>query len=127
MSKILIIAEKPSVASKISQALQSSNKKKKDGYIEDDKYIISWCLGHLFEQKKPSEVDETYKTWSLNTLPFKFDKIPNQVRDDKGCKAQVKALVNLLKRDDVTEVVDACDADREGEGINNFRNIISLK
>lgn len=115
MSKILIIAEKPSVASKISQALQTGNKIKKEGYVEDDKYIVSHCFGHLFEQVKPKEMDEKYAVWKLENLPFKFDEVKKTVKKD--CEKQVKVLETLFKRKDIEEIVDACDADREGEAI----------
>ena len=118
-NKILIIAEKPSVASKISLALQSNNKKRFNGYTEDEKYIVSNCFGHLFEQILPKEIDSKYENWDLNNLPFKFESISLNAKKD--CKDQVKVLKELFKRNDIVEVVNACDADREGESI--FREV----
>lgn len=122
MSKILIIAEKPSVASKIAMALINDIKKaRKDGYYEDSNYVISNCIGHLFELKKPQEIDEKYSKWDINNYPIVLDKIPLKIKDDSGIKKQFKILKDLMNRNDISEVVNACDADREGEGI--FRDV----
>ena len=122
MSKILIVAEKPSVAGKIAQALMGNpSKYKKDGYYENDEYIVSNCFGHLFELKKPKEIDEKYGKWDMNNYPLIFEKIPLKIKDDAGVKKQFKTLKDLFNRNDVSEAVNACDADREGEGI--FRDV----
>ena len=69
MGKILVITEKPSVAREYAQILSVSGGKR-DGYIENDNYIITWCVGHLITMSYPEKYDETLKKWSLSTLPF---------------------------------------------------------
>lgn len=116
--KVLIIAEKSSVAKKIAQAL-CKNTKYYQGYVEDDAYVITQCVGHLLTLKMPQEIDEKYKSWNFDHLPFVFEKIPLQV--SPKVKDQYNTVKSLLQRDDILEVVNACDPDREGELI--FRNI----
>ena len=116
--KTLIIAEKPSVARKITDAL-CSHVQKFEGYVEDENYVITQCAGHLLQNVMPEEVDEKYKKWSLDNLPFFFDQIPLSPLSET--RKQLSVVVKCLKRTDIDEVVNACDPDREGELI--FRNV----
>ncbi len=103
----LVIAEKPSVAASIAAAL--GVKEKKDGYIEGGGYLISWCVGHLVELADTAAYGEQYKKWSYAVLPEEWQYT---VAADKG--KQFKTLKELMHRADVSEVVNACDAGREG-------------
>jgi DNA topoisomerase III len=118
MGKSLIIAEKPSVASDISKALGKFQKH--DDYFENDEYVISSAVGHLLELIVPEEFDVKKGKWTFKCLPVippHFSLQPIE-RNEK----RLKVLVKLIKRADVTELVNACDAGREGELI--FRNIV---
>ncbi|MET0208456.1 MAG: DNA topoisomerase, partial [Burkholderiaceae bacterium] len=122
MSKALVIAEKPSVAQDIVRALtaQSGKFEKHDEYFENDHYVVSSAVGHLVEIKAPEEFDVKRGKWSFANLPVvppHFDLNPI----DKS-KGRLNALVKLIKRKDVTELINACDAGREGELI--FRLIV---
>ena len=112
----LIIAEKPSVAQTIAAALGA--KKKQDGYIEGDKYLISWCVGHLVQLADAAAYGEQYKKWSYDSLPILPQEWQYTVSADKG--KQFATLKNLMHRTDISEVVNACDAGREGELIFRF-------
>ena len=112
----LVIAEKPSVAGSIAAAL--GVKEKKDGYIEGGGYLISWCVGHLVELADASTYGEQYKKWSYESLPILPEEWQYTVAADKG--KQFKTLKELMHRADVSEVVNACDAGREGELIFRF-------
>ena len=112
----LVIAEKPSVAASIAAAL--GVKEKKDGYIEGGGYLISWCVGHLVELADAAAYGEQYKKWSYETLPILPEEWQYTVAADKG--KQFKTLKELMHRADVSEVVNACDAGREGELIFRF-------
>lgn len=117
MGKILVITEKPSVAREYAQILSVSGGKR-DGYIEDDKYIISWCVGHLITMSYPEKYDDALKKWSLNTLPFlpkeyKYEVIGN-------VKKQYEIVKSLLNRSDVDEILWAGDPAREGQYIENL-------
>ena len=112
----LVIAEKPSVAAAIAAAL--SVKGKKDGYIENGDYIISWCVGHLVELAEAAAYGEQYKKWSYDSLPILPREWQYTVSADK--QKQFKILKDLMRRADVTELVNACDAGREGELIFRF-------
>ena len=116
----LIITEKPSVAQSIATALGIKNRK--NGYIEGNGWLISWCLGHLAELADADVYDEKYGKWSLADLPI----IPVNWRYVvPGSKKEQFLLVrDLMNREDVSEVVNACDAGREGELI--FRNVYAL-
>ena len=107
----LIIAEKPSVAFSIAKALNIRGSK--DGYIENRNYIISWCVGHLVALAEPSVYDEKYAKWNYADLPI----IPAefQYKIYGGKQKQFKVIKSLMNRKDVTEVINACDAGREGE------------
>ena len=112
----LVIAEKPSVAASIAAAL--GIKDKKDGYIEGGGYLISWCVGHLVELAEAAAYGEQFKKWSYETLPILPEEWQYTVAADKG--NQFKTLKELMHRADVSEVVNACDAGREGELIFRF-------
>ena len=113
---ILVIAEKPSVAQTIAAALGA--KEKKDGYIEGRGYLISWCVGHLVQLAEAAAYGEQYKKWSYDSLPILPQEWKYAVDPDKG--KQFKTLKELMHRADVSEVVNACDAGREGELIFRF-------
>ena len=112
----LVIAEKPSVAGSIAAAL--GVKEKKDGYIEGGGYLISWCVGHLVELADAAAYGEQYKKWSYESLPILPEEWQYTVAADKG--KQFATLKELMHRADVSEVVNACDAGREGELIFRF-------
>ena len=112
----LVIAEKPSVAGSIAAAL--GVKEKKDGYIEGGGYLISWCVGHLVELADAAAYGEQYKKWSYESLPILPGEWQYTVAADKG--KQFATLKELMHRADVSEVVNACDAGREGELIFRF-------
>ena len=112
----LVIAEKPSVAASIAAAL--GVKEKKDGYIEGGGYLISWCVGHLVELAEAAAYGEQYKKWSYESLPILPEEWQYTVAADKG--KQFATLKELMHRADVSEVVNACDAGREGELIFRF-------
>ena len=116
MSETLIIAEKPSVAATIAAALGA--KEKKDGYIAGNGCLVSWCVGHLVQLAEAAAYGEQYKKWSYDSLPILPQKWQYTVAADKG--KQFKILKDLMHRADVSEVVNACDAGREGELIFRF-------
>ena len=107
----LIIAEKPSVAFSIAKAL--GVKGKNDGYIENDKYIITWCIGHLIALAEPSAYDEKYSKWNYEDLPIIPEQFKYVIYKDKN--KQFKIIKSLMQRKDIEEIVNACDAGREGE------------
>ena len=111
MSQKLVIAEKPSVAASISRVLGATTKK--DGYYEGNNYVVSWCVGHLLGLAPPAAYDAKYEKWNIADLPILPDSykyVPNE-----STKKQLKILAELLKRSDITTIVNACDAGREGE------------
>ena len=112
----LIIAEKPSVAATIAAALGA--KEKKDGYIAGNGCLVSWCVGHLVQLAEAAAYGEQYKKWSYDSLPILPQEWQYAVASDKG--KQFKILKDLMHRADVSEVVNACDAGREGELIFRF-------
>ena len=112
----LVIAEKPSMAQTIAAAL--GIKGKQDGYIEGGGYLISWCVGHLVQLAEAAAYGEQYKKWSFESLPILPEEWRYAVDPDKG--KQFKTLKELMHRADVSEVVNACDAGREGELIFRF-------
>ena len=97
---ILVIAEKPSVAQTIAAALGA--KKKQDGYIEGDKYLISWCVGHLVQLADAAAYGEQYKKWSYDSLPILPQEWQYTVSADKG--KQFATLKNLMHRTDISEL-----------------------
>lgn len=107
----LVIAEKPSVAQSIAKVLGCNDKQ--DGYLSGGGYLVSWCVGHLVELAEPETYDSKYETWKKEDLPIIPDEFQYQVAS--ATKKQFKVLKDLLHRDDVTCVTNACDAGREGE------------
>ncbi len=116
MSETLVIAEKPSVAATIAAALGATEKK--DGDIKGNGYLVSWCVGHLVQLTEAAAYGEQYKKWSYDSLPILPQEWQYTVAADKG--KQFKILKDLMHRADVSEVVNACDAGREGELIFRF-------
>lgn len=116
----LIIAEKPAVSRAIASVL--GVKKREDGYMEGNEYLVSWCFGHLAELADAEAYDEKYAKWRYEDLPVMPNPWQYTVSRDK--KKQLDLLCSLMKRNDVTEVINACDAGREGELI--FRTVYKL-
>lgn len=112
----LIICEKPSVGMTIASALGIETKK--DGYMEGKNFLVSWCIGHLAELSEPSAYGNKYEKWSLEALPVLPENWQLTVSKDK--EKQFNVLKKLLFRKDVTEVINGCDAGREGELIFRF-------
>ena len=115
-SHILVIAEKPSVAQSIAAVLGAGEKK--NGFIEGNGYLVSWCVGHLVGLAEAAAYGEQYRKWSYDSLPILPQEWKYTVAADK--KAQFDTLKDLMHREDVSEVVNACDAGREGELIFRF-------
>lgn len=114
MGKAVYIAEKPSVAQEFAKALKL-NTSRKDGYLEADDAIVTWCVGHLVTMSYPEVYDEKYKRWSLETLPFmpkefKYEVIPN-------VEKQFRTVSGILNRQDVDVIYVCTDSGREGEYI----------
>lgn len=107
----LIVTEKPSVGHSIAKVLCATNKK--DGYLEGNGYIVSWCVGHLVELATPEAYDEKYSRWRYDDLPILPEHWKYQV--SAPTKKQYSILKELMNRSDVTELVNACDSGREGE------------
>ena len=117
MSKTLVITEKPSVAMDIAKVL-GDNFTRKDGYLEGDSKILSWAVGHLVGLALPEEYNPKYEKWEMEDLPI----IPIQfiLKPKSSTAKQLNVLKTLLKRDDVTNIINACDAGREGELIFRY-------
>ena len=114
MSKSLFIAEKPSVAREFANALKEKMASR-DGYMESDSYVVTWCVGHLVTMSYPDAYDEKYKKWSFETLPFlpkefKYEVIPS-------VRKQFQIVKGLLNREDVETIYVCTDSGREGEYI----------
>ena len=116
----LIIAEKPSAALAIAKVLNI--KGSRDGYIENGEYIISWCVGHLIAAAFPEEYDAKYSKWNYADLPIIPDNFKYKIYGDK--QKQFKVVKSLMTGKDVSEVINACDAGREGELI--FRLVYNM-
>ena len=114
MSKKLFIAEKPSVANEFAKALKQ-NMRKKDGYLESDDYVVTWCVGHLVTMSYPEIYDEKLKKWSIDTLPFIPDNFLYEVIPT--VKKQFDIVSGLLNREDVGCIYVCTDSGREGEYI----------
>ncbi|MBU5590899.1 type IA DNA topoisomerase [Clostridium sp. MSJ-4] len=117
----LILAEKPSVARNIAEALGC--KARKDGYIEGSGYIITWAFGHLLTLYDCRDYDEKLALWDFDYFPYIPEKFKYKVKNDgknkkvidKGAKKQLDIISSLINRDDITEIITATDYDREGE------------
>ena len=107
----LVIAEKPSVAQSIAKVIGAE--KREDGYLEGKGYLVSWCVGHLVELASPESYDERYEKWRYEDLPILPKDWNYQVAD--ATRKQFGILKKLMERDDVTGLVEATDAGREGE------------
>ena len=113
MAKTLVIAEKPSVGRDLVRVLPGAFEKH-EGYLEADDYVVTWAVGHLVQLAEPEEYGPQYKKWRMADLPIVPDHFKLVVRDERS-KKQMTVISKLLKRDDVDEVINACDAGREGE------------
>jgi DNA topoisomerase III len=113
MGKTLVIAEKPSVGRDLASALPGAFMKH-EGYLESGSHIVSWAVGHLVQLAEPDEYDPKFKKWRMADLPIVPDEFKLVVRDERSRK-QFTVLSKLLRRADVDEVINACDAGREGE------------
>ena len=120
MMKRLVIAEKPSVGMSIAAVLGASDRN--DGYMEGRDYIVSWCFGHLAELVNAESYDEKYAKWKYEDLPIVPSGWKYKISRDKY--QQFEMLRQLMNRGDVSEVINACDAGREGELI--FRNMYAM-
>ena len=107
----LVIAEKPSVARNIAKVLHATNVK--DGYLEGKEYLVSWCIGHLIELASADQYRDDWKAWKYETLPMIPENWKYQIKE--STKGQFRILKELLHRADVTEIICATDAGREGE------------
>ena len=114
MSKALYIAEKPSVAQEFAKALKI-NGQRRDGYLESQDSVVTWCVGHLVTMSYPEKYDIKYKRWSLETLPF----LPREFKYDvsPGVQKQFEIVKGLLNREDVDTIYVCTDSGREGEYI----------
>src|SRR4249919_2217364 len=113
MSKTLVIAEKPSVGRDLARVLPGPFAKH-EGYLEGPEHVITWAVGHLVQLAEPDEYDAKFKKWRMADLPIVPDRFKLVVRDERS-KKQMTVVKRQLGRDDVTLVVNACDAGREGE------------
>jgi len=122
----VIIAEKPSVAKNIADALKI--KDRKDGYFEGNGYFITWAFGHLLQLYDAKDYDEKMVRWKMENFPFippqfryKVKSDPrNREKEDLGAKKQLKIIYSLIKRNDVDMIISACDFDREGQIIGDM-------
>lgn len=122
----VIIAEKPSVAKNIAEAVGSKNRR--DGYLEGPQYLVTWAFGHLLELKDAKDYDEKMSSWRLENYPFIPEHFEYQVKAssenkkvvDEGAKKQLSIIEALISRPDVTGVISACDFDREGQIIGDI-------
>ena len=117
MGKKLLITEKPSVAMEFAKALKI-NTNRKNGYLESEEWIITWCVGHLVTMSYPEKYDEKLKVWRLDTLPFipkewKYEIIPN-------VQNQFNIVQSLMQREDIDVIYNAGDSGREGEYIQRL-------
>lgn len=116
----LVITEKPSVAQAVAKVIGAANRA--DGYLTGSGYVVSWCLGHLAELARAEQYNENYERWTYEDLPIIPDTWKFNIGKDK--KKQFEILRRLMNSSDITEVINACDAGREGELI--FKNVYNL-
>jgi len=111
MDKILVLAEKPSVGRDIGRVLKCN--RKGNGYLEGNKYIVTWALGHLVTLADPEQYEERYKTWRIDDLPI----LPSQMKlvVIKQSSKQFHIVKEQMNRKDVSQIIIATDAGREGE------------
>ncbi|WP_334145926.1 DNA topoisomerase, partial [Muricomes intestini] len=114
MGKSVYIAEKPSVAQEFAKALKL-NTRRKDGYLESEEAIVTWCVGHLITMSYPEEYDPALKRWSLDTIPFIPDEFKYEIIP--AVEKQFRIVSGLLTRDDVDTIYVCTDSGREGEYI----------
>ncbi|MGF9991127.1 DNA topoisomerase [Bacillus mycoides] len=123
--KAVIIAEKPSVAKNIADALKI--RKRNDGYYEGENYIVTWAFGHLLQLYDAKDYDEKMAKWQMDNFPFIPEKFQYKVKSspkdrdkaDSGAKKQLNIIRSLLFREDVDAIISACDYDREGQVIGD--------
>jgi len=122
----VIIAEKPSVAKNIAEAVNSKNRK--DGCFEGESYIVTWAFGHLLELWDSKEYDAKMASWRMENFPFIPDEFLYKIKSDSknrhnvdaGAERQIRIIKSLIERDDVDGVISACDYDREGQIIGDI-------
>lgn len=117
MGKILVIAEKPAAGATMAKVLNSSQRK--DGYIEGDRYVVTWAVGHLIGLKYPEEHEKKFKEWKLEDLPFSFS-IKDSLKILPATAKQFKVIKNLINRNDIDMLINAGDAGREGYLIQSW-------
>jgi DNA topoisomerase-3 len=113
MSKTLLVAEKPSVGQDLARVLTGPFKKQ-EGYLEGPDDVITWAVGHLVQLAEPDAYNAKFKSWKMADLPIVPSRFKLVVRDERSRK-QMSVITRLLAREDIDEVVNACDAGREGE------------
>jgi DNA topoisomerase-3 len=113
VSKTLVIAEKPSVGRDLARVLPGTFKKQ-EGWLEAEEHVVTWAVGHLVQLAEPDEYDPKFKRWRMEDLPIVPERFKLVVRDERSRK-QMSVVTRLLSREDVGEVINACDAGREGE------------
>lgn len=111
MGKILIVAEKPAAGTDIAKVVGATEKHQ--GYLEGDKYVVTWAVGHLIGLKKPPEHDEKYRKWSLQHLPIAFE-LSDSLKVLPDTAYQYKVIKSLIHRNDIDMLINAGDAGREG-------------
>src|ERR1700691_2319498 len=111
--KTLVIAEKPSVGRDLARVLPGPFARH-EGFLEGPEHVITWAVGHLVQLAEPDEYDPKFKRWRMADLPIVPDRFKLEVRDERSRK-QMSVVTKQLGREDVEEVVNACDAGREGE------------
>ncbi|NEZ46349.1 type IA DNA topoisomerase [Clostridium niameyense] len=129
----LILAEKPSVARNIAQALGCKNKR--EGYLEGNGYIVTWAFGHLLQLYDAKDYDESMKGWKMEKFPFIPENFKYKIKpdnrnkniEDKGAAKQLNVIKRLIEREDIESIISATDYDREGQVISdelfNYYNV----
>ena len=125
MAKTLVIAEKPSVGQDLARVLPGPFQRHSGGgertprWLEGPAHVITWAVGHLVQLAEPDEYDDRFKKWRMADLPIVPRRFKLVVRDERSQK-QMTAVRQLLRREDIDRVVNACDAGREGELIFKY-------